>query len=285
MRPGEHSGAAANGAANHRDPPDQTMLAAAEEFLVAASHDELDIETLTLLAGVRWLRGDLAGLAGLAPAMTNENAADTRFHYFAAVCRLAANDFSGAVESGARAADATLSKTNQAEAHLSVDWPVEAAYISGLAHLALGDRAAAAQALRQVAGSSTSPSLSQARALLGTIAFMENDYETAAKWWQTLESKCRASWKLGETLAQTVFLTALEQYQRGDYQEAAERLRSAGKLGCRDRRLGGILVAALFKAGQALIYGKALTSLSGTALLSRPPEATAQESRPTSIDA
>ena len=232
-------GAALTGAATNCEAPDQAMLAAAEEFLVATAHDEFpDIETLTLLAGIRWLRGDVAGLADLAPAMTKRNVADTRFHYFAAVCRLAANDYPGAVESCARAASATPSPTNRTEADLSVNWPVEAAYISGLAHLALGERAAAAQALKQVADSSASPSLSQAHALLGAVAFMESDYETAANWWQALDGKRRASWKLGETLAQTVFLTAIERYQRGDYEEAAEQLRSAGKLGCPRSPLG-----------------------------------------------
>jgi hypothetical protein len=60
---------------------------------------------------------------------------------------------------------------------------------------------------------------------------------------------------LGEALAQTVFVTALEDYARGSFEQAADKLRAAGKLGCRDRRLGALLVTSLFKAGQTMIYG------------------------------
>jgi hypothetical protein len=51
-----------------------------------------------------------------------------------------------------------------------------------------------------------------------------------------------------------VWLAALKALQTGRYENAAERLREAGKLGWRDRRLGPLLSFALVKAGQQLLY-------------------------------
>jgi hypothetical protein len=55
-------------------------------------------------------------------------------------------------------------------------------------------------------------------------------------------------------LAGTIFLSAVEAYREGHYQQAAERFREAGRLGWRDRRLGSLLVLALVKAGQHCLY-------------------------------
>jgi tetratricopeptide (TPR) repeat protein len=256
------NGTLINGTTKKNVIPDAGMLAGAEEFLTHNPNGTpIDGESLCLLAGVRCLRGDMPGLAQLASALSQETVTDTRFHFFAALSRLAADDFAGTLESCARLlANDPVPFTNHeggVPANPPVNWHVETAYLSGLARLGLREQGAAVQALKQVAESSTSPSAAPAQALLGAIAFLGNDYRGAAQWWQALDPKRRAAWKLGQTLAQTVFLTALEAYTHGSFQEAADKLRMAGKLGCRDRRLGTILVAALFKAGQTVIYGTA----------------------------
>ena len=101
----------------------------------------LDGEALCLLAGLRCLRGDLPGLAELAAMMNQDSAADKRYHFFAAVCRLAANDFAGALESCARAtATPPIAASNPegpVPANPPIIWQVETAYLSGLARLGL----------------------------------------------------------------------------------------------------------------------------------------------------
>jgi hypothetical protein len=51
-------------------------------------------------------------------------------------------------------------------------------------------------------------------------------------------------------------LGALEAYAAGQYETAADRFRQAGKLGCRDRRLGGMLLSSLFNAGRQVLASK-----------------------------
>jgi hypothetical protein len=51
-----------------------------------------------------------------------------------------------------------------------------------------------------------------------------------------------------------MFISALESLQDAEYEQAAEKFRQAGKLGCRDRRIGPLLLLALFKAGQKAVY-------------------------------
>jgi hypothetical protein len=241
---------------------DGAALKAAEDFLGRClADDPHHADALWCLAAVRWLRGDLAGLAQQAAAMTRPEVADVRFQFFAALCRLAAQDCPGVLETCARIgnvhpATPRAAQKNGATPGPRLIWPLETAYLAGLAHLDLGQNAAAAEALEKAAVIRESPSAAHAQALLGAIGFLENNHEEASKWWQTLEPKKRVAWKLGETLAHTVFLTALEAYTRGQFEEAAEKLRAAGKLGCRDRRLGALLVMSLFRAGQALVYGK-----------------------------
>jgi tetratricopeptide (TPR) repeat protein len=234
----------------------------AEEFLLQSLRDDPNCgDALWCLAAVRWLRGDRAGLA---EQPTNQpEILDERSRFFAGLCRLAAGDFSGALETCARSGGteaATLSgpAPNGAAPPPRLSWAVEYSYLAGLAHLGLGQNAAAAEALEKPALSPDSPSAAHAQALLGTLGFMDSNHEEAAKWWRVVDHKKRSAWKLNETLAQTVFLTALEAYARGNFEEAAERLRAAGKLGCRDRRLGTLLVTSLFKAGQAMIYGNSI---------------------------
>ena len=51
-----------------------------------------------------------------------------------------------------------------------------------------------------------------------------------------------------------MFLSALEAYRDGKDPDAAEKLREAGRLGLRDRRLGLLLSLSLVKAGQQCMY-------------------------------
>jgi hypothetical protein len=55
-----------------------------------------------------------------------------------------------------------------------------------------------------------------------------------------------------------VLLSALTSFQKGRFEQAAERFREAGKLGLRDKRLAGMLTLSLVKAGQRLLYEKAV---------------------------
>ena len=55
-------------------------------------------------------------------------------------------------------------------------------------------------------------------------------------------------------MRQTVLLAGLTAFEKGKYELAAERIREAGRLGLRDRRLGSLLTLALVKAGQRLLF-------------------------------
>ncbi len=44
------------------------------------------------------------------------------------------------------------------------------------------------------------------------------------------------------------------EYKKGNYELAAGRIREAGRLGLRDRRLGALLTLAPVKAGQRLLF-------------------------------
>lgn len=261
------AGAESNGSPPAADGPDPASLATAQEFLELCLHEEADYaDALWCLAAVRWLRGDVAGLARQAAVMNQEQVADVRFHFFAALCRLAAHDFTGLLQTCSRIAssesgdatdrfDFSVRPNGPVEpAAPRVAWPVETAYLTGLAQLGLEQYPGAADVFKLPAQTPDSPSAAHAQALLGGIHFQEKNHEEAARWWLALDPKKRAAWKLGESLAGTVFLTALEAYAQGNFEQAADKLRSAGKLGCRDRRLGALLVQALFKAGQQLVY-------------------------------
>src|SRR5262249_16300621 len=114
---------------------------------------------------------------------------------------------------------------------------------------------AARQALQKVAGADKSPSAVYARALLGQLSFHTGEYDDAIRWWSAVDPKARAGWGLDEPLRQTVLLAGLLAFQRGRYELAADRFREAGKLGLRDRRLGGLVTLSLVRAGQRLLYG------------------------------
>src|SRR5439155_21872572 len=130
----------------------------------------------------------------------------------------------------------------------------ESAYLAGWAHAHRHDPAAAAEAFRQAAKVSEGPSAGHAQAALGAIRFHEGAYEEAVHWWKGLDAERRKAWGFDDPLQKTTFLAALTAYQAGRYEQAADRLREAGRLGLRDRRLGPLLTLALVKAGQKLLY-------------------------------
>ncbi len=198
-------------------------------------------QALWLLAAVRAVLGDREAVAARASAMNRPDVTDARFHYLAGVCRLAAGDYEGVLESCQRAA------TDPAFA-------VESAYLAGWANVYRQNPAGAAEAFRQVAKVGDSPSAGHAQAILGAIRFHEGAYEEAVHWWKSLDAERRKAWGFDEPLHKTMFLAALTAYQAGRYEQAAEKLREAGRLGLRDRRLGSLLTLALVKAGQRLLY-------------------------------
>ncbi len=122
------------------------------------------------------------------------------------------------------------------------------------AHLHLNNGDAARQSLLKAAAADKSPSAAYARALLGQQAFDRSSYDEAVRWWKEVEPRRRAEWKLDEPLRQTVLLAGLTAFEKGKYELAAERIREAGRLGLRDRRLGSMLTLALVKAGQRLLF-------------------------------
>lgn len=158
-------------------------------------------------------------------------------------------------ESGTLPQPSPLDAAGRNGERAAVHWPVEAHYLAGLAQWALQEPSAAADVLATPAQTLNSASAPLAQALLGALLFQQGKWDEAAKWWQRLEPERRNAWKIGETLAGAMFLSALDDFHAGRFEEAADRMRQAGRLGCRDRRLGPLLVASLFKAGQAIVFG------------------------------
>ncbi|MCI0459348.1 MAG: tetratricopeptide repeat protein [Gemmataceae bacterium] len=198
-------------------------------------------QALWVQAALRSALGDRQGLAAQAGAMSSPEVSDARFHYLAGVCRLAAGDPDGALEACRRAAqDPALA--------------LESAFLVGWAQLHRNDPAAATEAFRSVARAADSPSASHAQALLGTIRFHDGAFEEAIHWWKSLPADRRKAWGFDDPLQKTMFMAALTAFQAGRYEQAAERLREAGKLGLRDRRIGPLLTLSLVKAGQKLLY-------------------------------
>lgn len=229
---------------------------AARDFLEECLHIRPDhIEALEYLALVRWLQGDRTALASQAASMDRSDIPGGRFHFCAALCHLASGHFKRMLESAHRMTEAAPSHdpshANGASHEASeLNLSVEAAYLRGLAYLGLGDLERACEALKSVAGTPASRTTSLAQAILGRANFQLGRHDEAVAWWTKLDAKTRASWNLAEPLAMTVFLSAIDDLASGRFEQAAEKFRSAGKLGCRDRRLGALLVFALFRAGQ-----------------------------------
>jgi tetratricopeptide (TPR) repeat protein len=216
--------------------------AAAEAFLQQAlADDPAHADALWLLAALRSTTGNREGLAALAPSMNRPDVPDPRFHYLAAVSALAAKDYPTVLEACRRA---------WAEPALTV----ECRYLMGWAHLHLGDEAGALREWEVVAKTEASPSAEHAKALLGRVRFGQGNYEEAIPWWSGVDTKRRGNWGLDEPLHGTVFLSALLALDNGKYAQAADRFREAAKLGSREKRLGGLLVLALVKAGQEKLF-------------------------------
>ncbi len=94
--------------------------------------------------------------------------------------------------------------------------------------------------------------------MLGRQAFDRSAYDEAARWWNQIDPQRRAEWQLDEPLRQTVLLAGLAAFEKGRYEQAAERIREASRLGLRDRRLSSLLTLALVKAGQRLLFDENL---------------------------
>ena len=92
---------------------------------------------------------------------------------------------------------------------------------------------------------------------LNCVCHARGESEEAARWWSGLEPALRGQWGLDDPLRQTVMLAGLDALEQKRYEQAAERFREAGKLGLRDKRLGGLIALALVKAGQRLLYDEA----------------------------
>jgi tetratricopeptide (TPR) repeat protein len=202
------------------------------------------VEGLWSLAAVHSVLGNQNQLQKLAPRLDRPEVTDARFHYLGAVCQLARQDYGRVIELSQRAAvDETLA--------------VESHYLAASAYLHLNDPKAAAQSLHQVAVKNNSPSVEYARGLLGRLSYDRQAYDEAIKWWTQLDTRRRTDWNLEEPLRQTVLLAGLLAFGQGRYEAAGDRFREAAKLGLRDRRLGPLLILALVKAGQRLLFEQA----------------------------
>ncbi|MGL4551847.1 MAG: tetratricopeptide repeat protein, partial [Gemmataceae bacterium] len=201
-------------------------------------------EALATLAAVRSVRRDAAGLAELAPRMDRPDVTDAKFQYLAAVCHLAAGRHDEAVRMGLKAAaDGSIAS--------------EARFVAACAQVKRGAADEAVKLLEPVTRDTNSPSLMYARALLGQLCYQREEYDDAIRHWSAVDPACRARWGLDEPLRQMVLLAGLQAMKTQRFEQAAERFREAGKLGLRERRLGGLITLALVKAGQKLLYDKA----------------------------
>ncbi len=240
-------------------PADDALLTMQQHLDDCLQHEPAHPSALWCLAAVRWLRNDQPGVATLAPSMNQPNIADARFHCLAALSALLHNDPAGAATAAERAKQRAQAEppslfARNGDAHARLNLAAEAGYLQALGLLASEQPAAAIDVVQPLARMTGSPTWSQAQALLGKIHFAQQNAEAATQCWQTLDAKTRQAWNLVEPLAQTMFATAVESLLDGEYERAAEQLRQAGKLGCRDRRLGPLLLLSLFKAGQQAVY-------------------------------
>lgn len=213
------------------------------------------------LAGVRWLADDRAALVAQAVNFSNNQIHDARYFFLAGVCHLAGRNYSQVEEACQRVIDLVQKERNRGPVEADqkttkFDLAVESSFLSGLTALAQGQSAAAQEHFRSVAARADSPSRSLAHAFLGQLSLAQKADEEAIRWWQALDAQKRTSWNLAEALAGTVFLNALQALAAGRFEEAANKIREAGRLGWRDRRLGQLLTLALFKAGQQRLYNE-----------------------------
>jgi tetratricopeptide (TPR) repeat protein len=240
---------------------DSSALAAVQAFLdECLASDAGHPQAQWCSAAIRWLNGDIGSLAPQANAMDNPDVADPRYHYMAALCHLLGDQYDRVLSACERVVRDAGQLGGRNGSVLPLQLAHEAGYLVALARIGLHQPAAAVDALRPLACQAASPTLSQSQALLGNMLFREERHDEAIEAWQALDGKARQAWNLTEPLAQTTFLSALESLGRGEYELAATKFRQSGKLGCRDRRLGPLLLLALFKAGQQAIYGGVVVS-------------------------
>jgi tetratricopeptide (TPR) repeat protein len=223
--------------------PEQEALSSSHRLLQECLREEPDhVEALWCLAAVRSVLGDREALASQAVVMDRPSVCDGRFHFFGAVCNLAAGQYRQVIDLGVRAA--TTDRSLEVESRFVMAW----------AHLHLGEMEAARESFRRVAAEDKSPSAGCARAVLGQLSFQRGASDEAIEWWSGIDRAARAHWGLEEPLRQTVLLAGLQALDEEHFEQAADRFREAGKLGLRDRRLGGIITLAVVKAGQRLLY-------------------------------
>jgi tetratricopeptide (TPR) repeat protein len=226
--------------------PDPELSRSLHLLQTCLRDDPNHTQALWCLAAVRSVLGDREGLAGQAALMNRADLdeCDARFHYLGAVCHLAARDYRRALELAQRAGK---------ESSLAL----ESQFVAAWAHLGLGDGGAAQKHLEKVAAAEASPSSGVARALLGQLSYQAGKYDEAIRWWSAVEPAARSRWQLDEPLRQTTLLAGLAAFDQQRFEAAADRFREAGKLGLRDKRLGGLITLALVKAGQRLLYSEA----------------------------
>jgi tetratricopeptide (TPR) repeat protein len=247
-RPGADNVESRNGespAPGRMFPPDARREAL--DLLHECLQDNADHEAaLWCLAAVCCVLDRPADLAAQAGAMRRlqdqSDRLDPRFDFLAAVCQLAARDYPQVLSSanGAATKDPALS--------------AECAYLEGWALVLMGEPEAARRALLQPAQDPASPAQAHAQALLAKIQFGQGAYADAITWWKTLDPARRQEWGLVEPLRSTLLVAALQALAEGRFEETADKVREAGRLGLRDRRLGPLLTLALVKAGQRLLY-------------------------------
>ena len=213
------------------------------------THDAAHPHALWCLAAVRWLQGDTAALASQGNDMQNADVTEPRYHYLAALCHLLGGKLDNVLAACERITQ-QVGRNGSTQRGLAV----EAGYLAALAQIGLNQPAQAIDALKPITYDAKSPTLSHAQALLGEVLFRETRHDEAIATWQALDAQKRQAWGLSDALAQTTFISALESMQRAEYEQAAEKLRQAARLGYRDRRLGPLLLLSLFKAGQQAIY-------------------------------
>jgi tetratricopeptide (TPR) repeat protein len=216
----------------------------------ALADDPANGAAAATLAAVHWLKNDEGGLAALADRCRSYAGADPRLQYFAALALSAARDWAGVVSACRRVTHLVADKNGTLGA-----LAIEAAYLEGVAQAELGDSAAAVEVLKKPAAAEGNPSAPFAQGLLGAMLMQQGQFDAATIWWQKLPAPQRSAWKIGEVLGGAQMLAALELFQSGRFELAADKFRQAGKLGCRDRRLGGLLLASLVKAGKQAVYG------------------------------
>ncbi len=231
--------------------PNADALPAARGFLhECLASDSGHPQAQWCLAALRWLEGDRQALAAQADDMKNADINDPRYHYLSALCHLLA----GQLDAVAGTCERVAQQVNRIGTPAQRVLAIEAGYLAALAHITLDRPRAAVDALKPLTYATNSPTLSHAQALLGEVLFREKRHDEAIAVWQALDAQKRQAWALVEPLAQTTFISALESLAKAEYEQAAEKLRQSGRLGHRDRRLGALLLLALFKAGQQAIY-------------------------------